>query len=64
MVTTVLLVVAVVLMIAVVGYLVGVLIKSIRNERRRSGVRKVWANYDRMEEALQRIEQMLKEGKG
>jgi uncharacterized membrane protein YraQ (UPF0718 family) len=45
MVTTVLLVIAVVLMVAVVGFLVGVLIKSIRNEQRKSGARKIWANF-------------------
>ena len=39
------LVVSVVTMVAVVAFLVGVLARSIRNERQTSGLRKVWANF-------------------
>src|SRR5687768_6889463 len=34
-----------IVMIGVVGYLVWALLRSIREEQRRSGVRKVWPNF-------------------
>src|ERR687898_967554 len=38
-------VVSMVMMVAIVGLLVWVLLKSIRDEQRSSGVRKIWANF-------------------
>jgi Na+/melibiose symporter-like transporter len=37
--------VSMVMMVAVVGFLIWALVKSIRDEQRSSGVRKIWANF-------------------
>jgi formate hydrogenlyase subunit 4 len=45
MLTTIILGISVAMMIAIVVFLVGVMLRSIRNERRSTGTRKVWANF-------------------